>query len=104
MTEYALVWREKKIRARVVHRCADCGTWIYPRVRYVEVTHLYDGRWFADKSCLPCRELANALSADLGYVTSPGCLYETLGSYGPEPVPASASMGAHRFHARLVRP
>lgn len=46
----------KRVRARKVHTCTECGSTIAKNESYTRATYRYEGRFRCDRVCDPCRE------------------------------------------------
>jgi len=48
------IWTHRDRKARVPHRCRECGRTVAPGETYRLNTWLYDGRWSTSKTCQHC--------------------------------------------------
>ena len=47
-------WESKWIKAKVVHKCCECGSDIDIGEKYHKHSFLYDGKWSHEKMCQFC--------------------------------------------------
>jgi hypothetical protein len=92
--EYCDVWNERVIKARIPHKCEECGRPIPAGSLYERVGMLWDGKWSTTRTCLDCRAIAKAFCCegrilgdlwesvyeDLFPVMTTGCLLRVEGS------------------------
>ncbi len=59
---YAEFYSSKEVKARKPHKCLECKQIIQVGELYQRASGKFDGRVFADKTCLPCAEIRSAYS------------------------------------------
>jgi hypothetical protein len=69
------VYSEKKLRARKLYHCDECGEEISPGTEYVRVKALSDGRWTLAKRCVPCQSIARDYCCG---IVDPGMIREVV--------------------------
>jgi len=52
--------------ARRDHKCGCCGSVLPKGQRYVRDTYKWDGKFHADKTCVPCNQIRNDFCAPMG--------------------------------------
>lgn len=65
---------ERTHTARQPHKCLECRRVIEAGNQYIRRSGKFDGRMYADCFCLPCEEIRDAFTEDVGY----GELWESL--------------------------
>lgn len=57
------VYAKSTHKARIAHKCYECGRPITPGERYERVASLYDGHWTIARTCCRCLSLREYLEA-----------------------------------------
>ncbi len=61
--------------ARKKHQCCECHKDIFPGQKYESMVGIWDGKWYHDKTCLPCANIRDTLCGDCYTI---GQLYENI--------------------------
>jgi hypothetical protein len=66
MSEMPSVYNETFPRARLSHKCCECGRAIAPGQTYCLAKGCWDGEWETFKTCAPCNNLRTTLNKSVG--------------------------------------
>lgn len=61
--ESPTIYEANVARARLLHKCKECGADIAPGERYERARMLFDGSWQVDKTCARCLDVREYVKA-----------------------------------------
>jgi len=61
--EAPTIYEAERVRARLSHKCYECGAAISPGEQYERARMLYEGRWYVNKTCARCLSVRDYIDA-----------------------------------------
>ena len=58
-----IIYEAERVKARIAHKCYECGRAINPGDRYERARMLFDGSWQVDKTCARCLDARDYITA-----------------------------------------